>query len=249
MRCRVVLPCETQARGHSLRIVKTRLLIFLIAATTCLAQQDAPDLASLEKKASAGDAEAQIALGLAYDQGRGIAQDRRTAAEWFAKAAAQGVAEAQFNLGTMYSSGVGVRKDEAKAVEWFEKAATQGFADAQFNLANMYATGRGTEKSVVKAIGWYDKAGVQGMTRAQYNLGLLYAEGAKDEGVPPNSVKAYAWLSLAADDGDPAAKKMRDFIESKSNTKQKAVLKKFAAELSEKIKSTRGQRPYPAPSR
>lgn len=216
-------------------MMKRLTLIFALLSAACLAQE-VPDVKALTTKAEAGDAAAQIALGLAYDQGKGIEQDRRKAAEWFGKAAAQGVAEAQFNLGTMYDLGVGVKKDAAKAVEFFAKAAEQGMADAQFNLANMYEQGRGTERDLGKAITWYDKAGVQGMTRAQYNLGLLYAKGAKEEGLQPNSVKAYAWLSLAAADGDPAAKKLRDLIERKSNEEQKAILKKVAAELAAKIK-------------
>lgn len=221
---------------HYFPNVKSRLLAFLILTAACLAQQEKPDIKALETKAAAGDAEAQIALGLAYDNGAGVERDRRKAAEWFQKAAAQGVAEAQFNLGTMYEVGAGVKKDEKKALEWFEKAAAQGFADAQFNLANMYATGRGTEKNLSRAITWYDRAGVQGMTRAQYNLGYLYAKGDQDEGLQPNSVKAYAWLDLAAAAGDPAATKLRDLIESKVSTQQMAVLKKVAAELKAKIK-------------
>ena len=220
-------------------IVKSQLLTFFLLTATCLAQQEKADFKALETKAAAGDAAAQIALGLVYDKGdkdAGVLQDRRKAAEWFQKAAAQGVVEAQFNLGTMYEAGIGVRKDEKKALEWFAKAAGQGFADAQFNLANMYATGRGTEKNLSRAITWYDRAGVQGMTRAQYNLGYLYAKGDEAEGLQPNSVKAYAWLDLAAADGDPAAKKLRDFIESKVSTQQMAVLKKVAAELKAKIK-------------
>jgi len=228
---------EAGTRPYLPAIVKFRLLAFLILAATCFAQPEPTDLKTLEKKAADGDAEAQIALGLAYDQGRGgVTPDRRKAAEWFGKAAAQGSAEAQFNLGTMYDYGTGVPKNAKKALELFEKAASQGLADAQFNLANMYADGRGTERDLAKAIEWYDKAGIQGMTRAQYNLGLLYAKGAKEEGLEPNSVKAYAWLSLAAADGDPAAKKLRDLIERKANAEQMVVLKKFAEELKEKIK-------------
>ena len=234
-------------------IVKIRLLTFLILTTSCFAQQAPADLKALEKKAAedaaaaqiahfkalqktadAGDAAAQIALGLAYDEGRGVEQDRRKAVEWFQKAAAQGAAEAQFNLGTMYARGTGVKKDDAKAFAFFEKAAEQGSADAQFNLANMYKEGRGTEKNLSRAITWFDKAGIQGMTRAQYNLGYLYAAGG--EGVPPNSVKAYAWLSLAAADGDPGAKKLCDLIWSKATPVQHETLKKVADDLATKIK-------------
>ena len=219
---------------YSPAIVKTLLLTLIILTTACFAQQEAADFKALEKKAADGDAEAQIALGLAYDVGRGVEQDRRKAVEWFQKAAAQGSAEAQFNLGTMYARGTGVEKNETKAFAWFEKAAEQGSVDAQFNLANMYKEGRGTEKNLSRAITWYDRAGIHGMTRAQYNLGLMYAAG---EGVPANSVKAYAWLSLAAADGDPAAKKLANFIWSKTTTEaQKETLKKVAADLATKIK-------------
>ncbi len=216
-------------------MLKRLTLIFSLLTFTCMAE-DVPDAKTLEKKAAAGDADAQVALGMAYDQGKGVLQDRRKAAEWFGKAAEQGVAQAQFNLGTMYDYGVGVKKNEAKALELFEKAAVQGLADAQFNLGNMYAEGRGTAQDLAKAIGWYDKAGIQGMTRAQYNLALLYAKGAKEQGLEPNSVKAYAWTSLAAADGDPAAIKLRDLIESKSNAEQKVILKKFATELAAKVR-------------
>ncbi len=228
-----------QASDITFPTVKSQLLTFFLLAAACTAQEEKLDIKALETKAAGGDAAAQIALGLVYDNGdkvAGIERDRRKAAEWFQKAAAQGAAEAQFNLGTMYEMGAGVKKDEKQALEWFEKAAAQGFADAQFNLANMYATGRGTEKNLSRAITWYDRAGVQGMTRAQYNLGYLYAKGDKDEGLQPNSVKAYAWLSLAAAAGDPAATKLRDLIASKVTTQQKAVLEKVAAELKAKIK-------------
>jgi TPR repeat protein len=216
------------------RALKFPFLASLVLATTCLAQQEKPDLEALQKRATGGDAEAQIALGLAYDEGRGVKQDREKAAVWFAKAAAQGVAEAQFNLGIMYAAGVGVAKDEAKAIEWLDKAATQGLVDAQFNLANMYASGRGTAKNFTKALEWYEKAATKGMTRAQFNLGLMYAMG---QGVPKDTEKAYAWFAVAAAEGDPAAKQNRDYIEKNATTAaKKAKLQKAAEGLAKTIK-------------
>jgi hypothetical protein len=49
--------------------------------------------------AEQGDALAQTALGLMYDQGQGVPQHYVQAAEWFRKAADQGDADAQGNLG------------------------------------------------------------------------------------------------------------------------------------------------------
>lgn len=44
---------------------------------------------------------------------------------------------------------------------------------------------------------------------AQYGLGLVYAEG---RGVDQDGVEAYAWLSVAALDGDPDADALREVV-------------------------------------
>ena len=49
--------------------------------------------------AEQGEAAAQFALGLMYDNGRGVPEDDRQAVLWYRKAAEQGDARAQFNLG------------------------------------------------------------------------------------------------------------------------------------------------------
>jgi TPR repeat protein len=71
------------------------------------------------------------------------------------------------------------------------------------------------------------------MARAQFNLALMYALG---QGVPKDTVKAYAWFAVAAADGDPAAKQNRDFIEKSLTSAQKVKFKKAAQELAEKLK-------------
>jgi len=59
------------------------------------------------KAAEQGSAKAQSSLGIAYFQGRGVAQDYTQAARWCHKAAEQGVAQAQNNLGLRYNAGQG----------------------------------------------------------------------------------------------------------------------------------------------
>ena len=61
--------------------------------------------------ADQGDAPAQNALGVMYQNGRGVPQDYAETAKWYRKAAEQGVAEAQANLGFMYEAGQGVPQD------------------------------------------------------------------------------------------------------------------------------------------
>ena len=60
-----------------------------------------------------------------------------------------------------------------------------------------------------EAVRWYRLAAEQGLARAQSNLGVMYANG---EGVPEDAVYAYAWLSIAAAQGDTNAKEGKDLV-------------------------------------
>ena len=65
--------------------------------------------------AEQGIARAQTNLGLMYAQGKGVAQDYKTAVKWYTRAAEQENASGQTNLGTMYDQdpgGAGVRQDD-----------------------------------------------------------------------------------------------------------------------------------------
>src|SRR5437667_11032459 len=69
--------------------------------------------------AERGDAEAQYRLGVAYDEGRGIAKDDVEAARWYRRAAEQGHGSAQGNLGVMYRRGRGRERVEWRTVVWW----------------------------------------------------------------------------------------------------------------------------------
>ena len=57
--------------------------------------------------------------GFCYENGEGVAMDKKKAVEWYTKAAEQGCSNAQFNLGGFYAHGQGVAMDKEKAVEWY----------------------------------------------------------------------------------------------------------------------------------
>ena len=81
-------------------------------------------------------------LGVAYENGQGVKQDRSEAVRWYRKAAEQGHADAQCNLGIRYTNGQeGLKQDHAEAVCWYRKAAEQGHAKAQYNLGVAYENG------------------------------------------------------------------------------------------------------------
>ena len=86
------------------RRTATLLLLGLILAA-CSDSGDAipPALAELHQRAAAGDASAQLELGMRYVTGQGIQPDEQAALRWIEKAAAQRNAAAQFELGSYYT--------------------------------------------------------------------------------------------------------------------------------------------------
>jgi hypothetical protein len=149
-----------------------------------------------------GDAEAQYALGMMYNNGQGVPQSYTAAAGWYSRAAEQGDADAQSSLGLAYLNGRGKLRDYARAAQWLGKAAAQGNAAAQYDLGLMYARGQSVPQNYTAAAEWYTRAAEQGDTKAQSGLGLAYANG---QGVPRSYAKAAQWFRSAAEQGNADA--------------------------------------------
>jgi len=66
----------------------------------------------------------------------------------------------------------------------------------------------------------------QGDNRSQYWLGIMYFEG---KGVPKDLVRAYMWLSLAADAGNRGARIGRDGIADDMSAAEIAEAERLAA--------------------
>ena len=99
------------------------ILLLGLTLAACSDPGDAipPALAELHQRAVAGDASAQLELGLHYVTGTGIPPDESAALRWIGKTAAQGNTAAQFELGSYYT----LEPDRD-----FERAAEQGERDA-----------------------------------------------------------------------------------------------------------------------
>jgi len=173
-------------------------------------------------------------VGNMYATGRGVKQDLFEANLWFKQAADKGILEAQFNLGLAYEEGRGVKKDESQAVRWYRQAADRGFARAQYNLGLLLEDGRGVEKNLAAAAALYQQAALAGHAPAMNNLGLMYSQGRG--GLPGDPVLAYAWLSLAVENGvAPAA---RDFVGEDLSPEQRSNAGQLALDLKRRV--TRG---------
>ena len=194
----------------------------------------AADFAATKKDAESGDAEAQLNLGVMYNNGEGVPQDYAEALKWFRLAADQGYAIAQNNLGVMYESGEGVPQDYAEALKWYRLAADQGYAEAQSNLGLMYCAGEGVPQDYAEAVKWYRLAADQGLAVGQLNLGTMYYNG---QGVPKDLVEAYAWWFISAAGGDADAANNRSVVARELTPEQLSQGQKRVGELLKKIGS------------
>jgi uncharacterized protein len=159
-------------------------------------------LTDILRRAEAGDAEAQVLVGLALDRGKGVAKDRAKAVEWFRKAAEAGHPVGQNALASAYATGDGLPQDYPQALEWYGKAAAQGYSSAQANLGFACYGGQGVAQDRAQAAAWFRRAADQGHPGAQRALGVMYANG---QGVPRDDAQAVAWYRKAAEQGDDTA--------------------------------------------
>jgi len=135
------VPCPMMKLPHKLEV----LILAVALAGFSSAQSD--NLATLRRKAQAGDAKAQFDLASAYSQGTGVAKDTAQGIEWLRKSALKGYPGAQVVLGYMYHKGIEMEKDPSEAAKWYKKAARQGDKDpkhaqtAQTHLSEMLSEG------------------------------------------------------------------------------------------------------------
>ncbi|HEX7271273.1 MAG TPA: protein kinase [Casimicrobiaceae bacterium] len=90
------------------------------------AQRYADAIAILKPLADAGNAQAELRLGDAYADGRGVERNMRSAESWYEKAALQGEIPAQLKLGAMFANGAGVNRNNNLAYVWYGTAASLG---------------------------------------------------------------------------------------------------------------------------
>lgn len=145
----------------------------LVGATVWFAQPD--NIATLPQlepvrdphtHAASGDANAQLALGIRYQEGDGVIKNDTEAAKWFARAAKSGLAEAQYRYGLALLEGRGVVQDYKAAFDWIRKTAERGYAPAQLSLGELYRFGTGTEIDKARAYLWFNLAAAQGVEAA-----------------------------------------------------------------------------------
>src|SRR5215467_7290177 len=111
------------------------------------------DLPALQQKASAGDAQTQLLLGMLYQDGCGVVKrDSTLELNWYHKAADQGSSLAENQIGSYYDNGAG--NNQAEGFRWYRQAAEHGDAVAENNVGGMYAEGAGVQQDFSAAAIW-----------------------------------------------------------------------------------------------
>jgi len=195
-------------------------LALLVPALT--AQAKVPFLHYLQESASLGEAESQLILGLAYQDGwEGTLKSGSIAAHWRDLAAELGDQRPELVIGLLQQDNVRVTPDPAKAVACLTQAAGLGNDYARVLLGEMLLEGNGVPADWLNGAEWIRKSAYAGFSPAQFRLGIIYLIG--DSATPKNEVEALAWFILAAEAGSKPARQFRD-QQTKALGRQAALL-------------------------
>lgn len=107
-------------------------------------------------------ANAGFYLGLFYEKGLGVPQDKQKAVRWYRFAIDSDHEMALFNLAVLYANGQGAPQNYQEALRWYTKAAEADHAGAQYVLAVLYYRGKDRPQDYVLAYMWANLAASHG---------------------------------------------------------------------------------------
>jgi TPR repeat protein len=117
-----------------------------------------------QKKAEAGNAEAQYDLATRYRDGsQGAGKDLGASLKWFLLAAGQGYPYAESDLSMLLFKGT---DKTSEAIEWMTLAAQHGVSNSQYELASIYLLGKIVPRDPDRALFWFKKAAERGESRS-----------------------------------------------------------------------------------
>ena len=168
-------------------------------------------ISALEDAAAAGQPMALWQLGIMYENGEGVEQDRVKAFAYFSQIAnehadaaprsveADIVAQSFVKVGEYYREGLpeaGIPKDQEHSNRLMMHAASYfGDADAQYRVGKIYLEDEGVGGNPLQSARWLSLAARKGHAGAQAQLGRLLFNG---EGIEANPVEGLMWLTVAS---------------------------------------------------
>ena len=154
---------------------------------------------NFQTSAEAGNSEAAFFLANCYAEGKGVAENRELAFQWYLTAAEAGYPAAMSAVSECYELGLGTEIDLPKAFEWGLRHAETGDAVAMFNTAVSYEKGIGTQQDLDNAFSWYLKSAEAGYELAIYNTAFCFLLGI---GTEQDSEQAFFWTEKLAQTGN-----------------------------------------------
>jgi hypothetical protein len=133
-----------------------------------MAQDHAAAAKILLGAAQAGNPLAALRLAIMYDQGDGVALNKREAFRWYLSAAQSREPAAQNETGSFYEDGAVIRQDWLEAAKWYQQSAQSGWSKGQLSLGRAYQYGIGVPLSLQSALDWYSRAAAQGNGQASF---------------------------------------------------------------------------------
>lgn len=131
------------------------------------AVKSATAISEIRTAAERGDRDAQFELGLIYQGGLGVPQDKEEAQRWFTQAAQKGHGRAQYALALLYrEQGASI----GQSLKWQRQAAQSGYAEAQYGMGLLYANGQYLQQDNAQARFWFERAAAQGHIAARLAL-------------------------------------------------------------------------------
>jgi hypothetical protein len=172
----------------------------------------ADQVSALEAAATAGDPMALWQLGLMYESGEGVAQDKAKAFGYFSQIADQHadtapkgieadiVAHSFVKMGEYYKDGLpeaGVPQDDDYSTKLILHAASYfGDADAQYKVGELYLDEAELGDNPLQSARWLSLAARKGHAGAQAKLGNILFNG--DGALEANPVEGLMWLTVAS---------------------------------------------------
>jgi TPR repeat protein len=157
-------------------------------------------LVKFRAAAAMGHGRAMNVIGVAYNNGEGVAENVVEAYKWFKASAETGEPRALRNLAIGFRKGVpeaGINVDDVEAMRLMRMAADAGLPDAMYDLADWL---REANENDPAALEWFMKGADAGNVDCMRMVGELHRIGAC--GLQPNYSKALPWFERAAAEGD-----------------------------------------------
>ena len=198
-------------------------------------KDDAKALDFFQKGADLGSQAAQVNLARFYLEGRGVGADREKGLALMESAASTGSEDAHASLAEIYFLGLydpESKPNFEKALPHVEASANGGNPSATNMLGVMYREGHVVAVNPKKAEELFRQSARKGNFKAQSNLGHLLDPSSKKRS---RRLEAVAWLSLAADQGEPLAvykmNELRVYLPAKELEAANQLAEKLRAEI------------------